>query len=479
MKVEDIDVSAAIEKVRVLLNKDKTTSPVLKAAVELIIKILLILLKQKKLNSRNSSKPPSQDPNRVRKNKKDNEEEGEGKKKQGGQNGHLGVTLDPVENPDEIKEILVDRENLPPGNYEHVRFEARQVFNVKITTKVIEYRVEVLKDDKGKEWMASFPEDVNHKTQYGKSVRAMSVYLSQFQLIPQLRVVDYFKDQMGLPISKASVQNFNEMAFKKLEEFELWAKNKLFCSLLNCADETGVNVNGKKLWFHLLSNDEVVLYQVDKKRGLKAMIRMGVLPNYKGTLVHDHWKSYYFFDCKHALCNAHHIRELQRAWEQDGQKWAQELKALLLEINKAVQETKEQKLEPDQIISYQQRYRSILENGSKECPLAQNNAKPGPTKQSKARNLLDRLDNYQEDVLRFMKESIVPFTNNMAENDLRMTKVQQKISGCFRSLNGAKVFCRIRSYLLTCKRHGIEPTQALNMLFDGNLPDFMDINAIK
>ena len=262
MKVEDIDVSAAIEKVRVLLNKDKTTSPVLKAAVELIIKILLILLKQKKLNSRNSSKPPSQDPNRVRKNKKDNEEEGEGKKKQGGQNGHLGVTLDPVENPDEIKEILVDRENLPPGNYEHVRFEARQVFNVKITTKVIEYRVEVLKDDKGKEWMASFPEDVNHKTQYGKSVRAMSVYLSQFQLIPQLRVVDYFKDQMGLPISKASIQNFNEMAFKKLEEFELWAKNKLFCSLLNCADETGVNVNGKKLWFHLLSNDEVVLYQV-------------------------------------------------------------------------------------------------------------------------------------------------------------------------------------------------------------------------
>ena len=479
MKVEDIDVSAAIEKVRVLLNKDKTTSPVLKAAVELIIKILLILLKQKKLNSRNSSKPPSQDPNRVRKNKKDNEEEGEGKKKQGGQNGHLGVTLDPVENPDEIKEILVDRENLPPGNYEHVRFEARQVFNVKITTKVIEYRVEVLKDDKGKEWMASFPEDVNHKTQYGKSVRAMSVYLSQFQLIPQLRVVDYFKDQMGLPISKASIQNFNEMAFKKLEEFELWAKNKLFCSLLNCADETGVNVNGKKLWFHLLSNDEVVLYQVDKKRGLKAMTRMGVLPNYKGTLVHDHWKSYYFFDCKHALCNAHHIRELQRAWEQDGQKWAQELKALLLEINKAVQETKEQKLEPDQIISYQQRYRSILENGSKECPLAQNNAKPGPTKQSKARNLLDRLDNYQEDVLRFMKESIVPFTNNMAENDLRMTKVQQKISGCFRSLNGAKVFCRIRSYLLTCKRHGIEPTQALNMLFDGNLPDFMDINAIK
>ena len=223
-------------------------------------------------------------------------------------------------------------------------------------------------------------------------------------------MVDYFKDQMGLPISKASIQNFNEMAFKKLEEFELWAKNKLFCSLLNCADETGVNVNGKKLWFHLLSNDEVVLYQVDKKRGLKAMIRMGVLPNYKGTLVHDHWKSYYFFDCKHALCNAHHIRELQRAWEQDGQKWAQELKALLLEINKAVQETKEQKLEPDQIISYQQRCRSILENGSKECPLAQNNAKPGPTKQSKARNLLDRLDNYQEDVLRFMKESIVPFT---------------------------------------------------------------------
>ena len=200
------------------------------------------------------------------------------------------------------------------------------------------------------------------------------------------------------------------------------------------------------LWFQLLSNDQVVLYQVDGTRGREAMDRMGVLPKYKGILCHDHWKPYYGYSCTHSLCNAHHLRELERAWEQDGQNWAQQMKTLLVEINKDVSETETQKLSLDKIESYQEQYRSILSEGENECPLAISNGKKrGRTKQSKSRNLLDRLRKFEGDTLRFMKEPIVPFSNNCAENDLRMTKVQQKISGCFRSFEGAKIFCRIHT----------------------------------
>ena len=473
MTVDNIDVSKSINEARRALSEDKGISPSTAAVFNLLITIITILLNQKNLNSSNSSKPPSQDPNRKRKTRKDKGVR-RGKKKPGGQTGHPGARLEPIENPDEFEEIMVDKRSLPPGNYSSVGFDTRQVFDVSVSCNVTEYRAEILLDDQGQEWVAQFPEGVEHKTQYGNGVKATSVYMSQFQLIPGLRVADYFKSQMGLPLSKASVQNFNEVAFKKLEVFEDWAKNKLIHSALNHADETGVNVNGSRYWFHLLSNEEVVLYQVDRKRGLEAMERMGVLPKFQGVLIHDHWKPYYTYGCTHGLCNAHHLRELQRAFEQDEQKWALKMKTLLEEINEKVKATKSGKLSKKDILFYEKKYRRILSSGSKECPLEEENGKRGRTKQSKARNLLDRLKNYEDDVLRFMKESIVPFTNNMAENDLRMTKVQQKISGCFRSFKGAEIFCRVRSYLLTCRKNGVDPTSALNLLFQGRLPDFID-----
>ncbi len=271
--------------------------------------------------------------------------------------------------------------------------------------------------------------------------------------------------------------NFNwRLTFEALEAFEEWAKETLLNSPLIHADETGVNVNGKRLWFHLLSNDTVVLYQVDEKRGAEAMDRMGILPKYTGIVCHDHWKPYYTYtSCIHALCNAHHLRELQRAWEQDDQKWAKEMKSLLETINKEVHDTQNQCLSQDRIEYYKEKYRNILFEGEKESPLMERTEKKkkGKVKQSKSRNLLDRLRNFEDDTLLFMKDPIVPFTNNIAENDLRMTKVQQKISGCFRSLMGAKTFCRNRSFLLTCQKNGIEPKDALNMLFQGKLPSFM------
>ena len=202
---------------------------------------------------------------------------------------------------------------------------------------------------------------------------------------------------------------------------------------------------------------------------------MGILPFFNGVLCHDHWKPYYQYKCTHALCNAHHLRELERAWEQDGQQWAREMQALLIDISKAVEDAGGW-LAPKEAERWRRRYRTLLEKAEIECPPpdeSQRNGKRGRLKRSKARNLLERLRDFEADVLRFMELEQVPFTNNQGENDLRMTKVQQKISGCFRSIEGAKIFCRIRSYLSTCRKNGLTATQALDLLFQGKHPDFM------
>ena len=177
----------------------------------------------------------------------------------------------------------------------------------------------------------------------------------------------------------------------------------------------------------------------------------------------------------HALCNAHHLRELERAKEQDGQQWAELMSVLLKEINKAVHEAGG-RLEISASEHYRQRYRNLLQEAEKECPApdeTKRKGRRGKIPRSKSRNLLERLRDFESDALRFMDDEKVSFTNNQAENDLRMTKVQQKISGCFRSMDGAKMFCRIRSYLSTCRKHGISASKALRLLFEGKDPQFM------
>lgn len=206
------------------------------------------------------------------------------------------------------------------------------------------------------------------------------------------------------------------------------------------------------------------------------MEEMGVLPHFKGILCHDHWKPYFKLDCQHSLCNAHHLRELERAREQDKQEWARDMGDLLLQINQATDDAG-RRLEPAESREYRQKYRDLLDKAQKECPPPDESKKAnkrGRTKRSKTRNLLERLMDFETETLRFMDDEQVPFTNNRGENDIRMTKVQQKISGCFRSMEGAKIFCRIRSYLSTCKKHGMRATEALRLLFEGRLPDFMN-----
>jgi len=334
-----------------------------------------------------------------------------------------------------------------------------------------------LVDSNGKRYVAPFPDGVTRPIQYGKGLKTYAVYMSQYQLIPYDRVQACIRDQLGIPISAGTISNFNQVASQKLADwdFEPWLQKKLAGASVMHADETGINIDGKRHWLHCNSNRDLTYFYPHAKRGCEAMDEMGVLPNFTGVLCHDHWKPYYRYDCTHALCNAHHLRELERAWEQDAQQWAKLMQDLLCEINTAVQDMGG-RLAAETSEAFRKRYRALLLKADIECPPpdeGKRNGKRGRLKRSKSRNLLERLRTYEDDVLRFMEIEDVPFTNNQAENDVRMTKVHQKISGCFRSQEGAKCFCRCRSYISTCRKQGVSASDALRMLFDDKKPSFM------
>ena len=468
LKIDNIDVEAAIKNVKDLLATDKSMAPTLRAALDVLLLLVTLLINQKGLNSKNSSIPPSSDPNRKKSLK------AKSTRKPGGQKGRKGVTLAQVENPDEVIELSVDRRTLPKGtSFKVTGYETRQKIDITIKRFVTEYRAEVLQDTEGHRFVATFPEAIKRPVQYGNNIKAHSVYMSQFQLVPVDRIRDHFVDQMGVPVSAGSVFNFNLQAYQGLARFEDWAKQQLIISDVVHADETGINIGGKRHWLHNASSSFVTLLYPHEKRGREAMDAIGVLPSFKGVLCHDHWQPYYQYDCLHSLCNAHHQRELERAFEQDQQQWAKAMKACLLAINSAVDDSGGV-LSASDAKYWQKRYRKLLVEAEQECPPPTPTPnKRGRVKRTKARNLLERLKNFEPDVLRFMTEKQVPFTNNQGENDLRMTKVQQKISGCFRSMEGAKIFCRIRSYLSTCRKQGVTASEALSCLFDGRDPEFM------
>jgi transposase len=467
LKIDAIDVDSAINQVRQLLKTERDLSPALKSALEVILLLVAVLLNRVTLNSKNSSKPPASDPNRKKGARKKSD------KPSGGQTSHVGTTLRTVDNPDEIEIITLDRSILPDGQYTEDGFERRQVFDIDISRVVTEYQAQRLINEKGQCFTAPFPDKVTKAVQYGDGIKAHAVYLSQYQLLPYKRIQEYFADQLGMPISEGSLYNFNRQAYEALAVFESISKEKLVASPCIHADETGININGKGHWLHSACNDQWTHFFSHAKRGTEAMNVINILPRYQGILCHDHWKPYYKYDCTHSLCNAHHLRELTRAWEQDKQAWADDMKRLLEKMNIAVNQAGGV-LTPLEAKTWTVRYRELLSKAEIECPPPDKptEVKPGRVKRSKARNLLERLIEFEEDVLRFMTNACVPFTNNAAENAIRMTKVHQKISGCFRSTKGAEIFCRVRGYLSTCRKQGMSAAQAMTLVFEGKLPEF-------
>lgn len=469
MKVENIDVGKSIKSAEDILEKDTTVSFAVKTAIKLLITIITILVNRLNLNSSNSSKPPSSDPNREKKKR------AKSKKKPGGQNGHEGSTLKPVSNPDEIIDLSIDKQQLPQGKkFEAAGYIARQVVDIKIYRHITEYRAEALRSESGEKYVAEFPYWITRPIQYGTSVKIEAVNFSAYQLVPYKRIQEQFQGY-NIPISTGTIYSFNEEAASLLRTlgFENIAKQALINSEKIHSDETGINLNGKKQWLHSASNEQWSWFEAHEKRGTEAMEAIGILPNFKGLLVHDHWKPYFKYGTKHSLCNAHHLRELIRAYEQDNQEWAQKMLLFLEKLNDEVnQSVYGMLINPDIIELRKAEYRKILEEGKFECPLPPKE-KGKRVRKGKSRNLLERLEKYEDETLRFMYNPIAPFTNNQGERDIRMNIVQQKISGCFRGEDGMKNSLLIRSYISTCIKNNMSAHEALEVLFNKRLPDFM------
>lgn len=421
------------------------------------------------LNSRNSSKPPSTDRDSNQQNTKHSN------RKPGGQKGHKGCSLPHYDHPDECIYLPIEQSDLPAGEYREGEIIRRQVIDIKSSRHVIEYQAQVLIDQAGKKWIAQFPQGVNAPTQYSYNVKAYTVYHAVEQLMPYKRLCQQLSHLFNIKIGQATLASHILQGQQALKGFQMLTQLILIFSKILHADETSIHVHKKKQWIHTLSNNRFYLLHLHKKRGFDATESMGILPYFKGTLIHDHWKPYYMLkQCKHSLCNAHHLRELTRAHEQDQQKWADKMYVLLQQTN---QQTKDNDgcLPEEAQKKVREQYRLILQDANIECPekLPKNTKRKRRPAQSKARNLLERLRDYEDDTLRFMTDPLVSFTNNEAERSIRMSKVKEKISGTFRSEEFAHAYCLIRSYLLTCQAHQVDAHYALTLLMQNQYPEFI------
>ena len=425
-------------------------------------------------DSHNSNKPPSSDgpakrPYPARK---------PTGKKPGGQNGHRGQTLRMTKTPDKI--VIHEVEQCagcgkPLKDHPAHDYERRQVFDVPpVAVEVTEHRAEI-KDcpECGQTTVASFPAEVAGMVQYGERLNAYAVYLKNYALLPYGRTAELFEDLFGVPLSEGTLVNITHRCAEKVGKAVQQIKEKLKAAEVIHCDETGVRISKRLYWLHGVGTQTLTYYDVQEKRGSDAMDCIGILEGYQGIAVHDHWGAYWKYGCVHALCNAHHLRELTFVWEmEDTQVWAKEMIEFLREAKKTVDGAKErgrQRLKQIVEEEYQRRYRMLIAKGMKRNPppIPEGRRKRGRMKKSKARNLLERLSKRQEETLRFLTDFRVAFDNNQGERDLRMMKVQQKISGTFRSLEGAAAFCRIRSYISTARKHELNVIEAISSVFAG------------
>ncbi|MFQ5356556.1 MAG: IS66 family transposase [Mariprofundaceae bacterium] len=428
-------------------------------------------------NSRNSSKPPSTDgltklavkPKSLRK---------KGKRKSGGQPEHKPHRLKPVEHPEHAIEIAVvgcdcsadiDLAQLPVLGY-----ECRQVFEIpQPSIEVTEYRAEIkCCPGCGKRIKASFPEGVNAHTQYGPRFNAMLVYLNQQMLLPAARTVQLMADIFGQKVSQGTLFRAVNSCYDKLADYEDIIRKLLQKAGVMHVDESGVRTAGSLHWLHVACTEMLTFFAIHKNRGKIAMDEFNILSEFIGRLIHDHWKPYFNYDCLHGLCNAHHLRELLFLFEENKQTWAGKMMTLLLAMHDFTLVRKNAgitQLTDAEKASWLTDYRAIIRQGWEDNPLIKpKEKKRGRIKRTKAQNLLRRLQDHEDEALAFLHDLNVPFTNNLGEQDIRMIKVRLKVSGCFRTFDGAKRFARIRAYLSTSRKNGHNLLDAISQAYQGN-----------
>ncbi len=317
-----------------------------------------------------------------------------------------------------------------------------------------------------------FPSDMPGPLQYGNGLKAYVINLLVCQMISLNRVQKMVKSLIGEVIAEASLLKFVWRLHVALERWESTAIEHLLKSAAMNVDETSLRVNKKNYWTHVYSAGDITLKCLHRKRGTEAIEAINIIPRYKGAIIHDCWSSYLtYHHCDHGLCGSHIVRELTAVIESNAYSWASNMKELLLETCKKVTKRKKKKLSEKEYANLQKRYRNILTRGEKELPAVppKPNGKRGAMAKSDAHNLWERLKEYESSVLSFAKKSEVSFTNNRAERDLRMSKVKQKVSGCFRTENYAHAYCRISSYLQTMANKGYNPLIAIQMVLGDEL----------
>ena len=439
------------------------------------------LREQLNKNSKNSSKPPSSDgfkrpaPKSLRK---------PSGKKVGGQEGHQGTFLSVLSDPDKIvKHMPSTCEGCP--HYKMCKgtacvAEKRHVIDAVVTVNVVEHQlleipICMLHGDTRK---GNFPNDVKATVQYGENLQALSVALNTVGAVSVKRTHEILSGVFNIPLATGTISNMVKRCANAVSETVNRIKQKVANSGLGHFDETGTRVDKKLWWVHDASNCEFTYLDISPKRGYLGMEQCGVLPLFHGIAMHDCWASYWSYeDCQHAVCCAHLLRELTGIAENHPeQKWASAFIDLLLEMkkvkDKAVEVGKET-LSYYHYHKFDKRYDELIKQAREENPLPVNTEKKrGRKKKGKILALVDRLDNYKVSVCLFIHNFMVPFDNNQAERDLRMIKVKTKVSGCFRSEEGARDYLKIMSYIGTAHKQGHNAYDAIRKAISG-CPDFI------
>ena len=421
-------------------------------------------------NSQNSHKSPFSDG--YKRNIQSGTVKNKKQRPTGGQTGHPGTTLRKSTNIDHVV-IHPARTCIGCGSsLEHVPVQAvqtRQVFDLpEVKIEVTEHRSEVKQCPCcHTKTSGIFPQDITKATQYGSTIKSIVLYMMQHQIIPFERTTEFLQDIFGCALSEGTLKNWIAEAYRHLAQTEEQIKEQLQQAPILHVDETGMFCENKLHWIHTASTDIYTHYGIDSKRGKEAMDQIGILPKATGRIIHDFWESYARYDhLTHAYCNAHIVRELRSVYEDYHQAWAQKLVDLLFHIKEKIQ-TKP--ISKNFVTRSVHRYDTLLQSGFRLNRLNRGSPhKRGRVKQSKTRNLLNRLHEHRDEVLAFLFDPTVPFTNNLAERDLRMVKVKHKISGTFRSQHGALSYCRIRGYISTMKKQNVNILSALSSIFAGN-----------
>ena len=425
-------------------------------------------------DSHNSGKPPSSD---GLKKPRTRSLRPKGEHPRGGQPGHKGDTLKQVAEPDHIERHLIaacPHCETDLAAIESHDYEKRQVFDVPpVRLEVTEHQVESKHcPGCGQDVKGEFPEHVTQPTQYGPRVKAQASYLNNYHFIPLARTEELLSDFYGQAPSEAVIIAANRQMVEQTEASLESIQEQIIDADVANFDESGLRVAGKLHWLHVASTETLTHYHVDLKRGQIGMQAGGILPNFQGNAVHDHWKPYLKFgQCQHSFCNAHHLRELQFITEQYQQSWAEEMAQLLRKILAEVEATPApmMSLPSDRLAHYEAKYDQLITKGlaANPPPEVSPPKKRGRPKQSAPKNLLDRLLTHKSGVLAFMVDFRIPFDNNLAERDVRMVKVKQKVSGTFRTQLGADTFCSIRSYISTARKQEHNVIEVLYDAFRG------------